>query len=334
MSTSAQWPFGRPGLRDLDRRPSLAKAATIPCVGRLQRQYREDTPSAVAALSRLRSEIVGDAQGAVDLYGSEWLEDLGSLRIRALPEDDRSDGAGAQESDREAADEAEEDGADGKDGEDGDKAGAEAALAPEHRPESEALAESAESTGSEGRAESAGNTGAGGLTGRREEREREWERRLGARATKHLRLDTPFVRDWHDRREEEAVRLAVSLWALHQQSIREADMFRPGWTLGGAVRKLADPQSGPPRDTGADDAAEPHLNEAIRKRFQRLGTSTSVRQLSVRLREIVQLLRGARIPVDYGRLAEQLHMWQYDSFCADVRRSWGREFHLRLVGDE
>ncbi|MBB5933939.1 type I-E CRISPR-associated protein Cse2/CasB [Streptomyces zagrosensis] len=144
--------------------------------------------------------------------------------------------------------------------------------------------------------------------------------------------------------EEEAVHLAVALWALHQQSVRDADMHAPGWGIGRSVRRLAQGRtgaagsetdgSGPngaPRANAEGQAGEGRpeetLNEALRKRFVRLGTATSFTNLGVRLREVVLLLRQARIPLDYARLADELRAWQDVSRRADIRRSWGRDFH-------
>ncbi|GAA3490832.1 type I-E CRISPR-associated protein Cse2/CasB [Streptomyces cremeus] len=141
-------------------------------------------------------------------------------------------------------------------------------------------------------------------------------------------------RRWSVRREqaeERAVFLAITLWALHQQSIRDANMHGHDWGLGRSVRYLA---QGRPAATSAevtavaDEGREEELNEALRKRFVRIGTSTSFEMLGVRLREVVVLLRGARIPLDYARLADQLSDWQDPPRQAEIRRAWGRDFHL------
>ncbi len=137
-------------------------------------------------------------------------------------------------------------------------------------------------------------------------------------------------------------------------------MHQTGWYLGRSVRRLAHGRTGAqdPRQGGASDAGEggsedrspgasgpgesgsegggsrserqpvEDVNEAIRKRFVRLGTSTDFDVLSGRLRQIVLLLRTARIPLDYGYLAGQLWLWQNEPLQDGVRRAWGREFHL------
>ncbi|MBA0050162.1 type I-E CRISPR-associated protein Cse2/CasB [Streptomyces sp. AJS327] len=151
---------------------------------------------------------------------------------------------------------------------------------------------------------------------------------------------------------EEAVHLAVTLWALHQQSSRSAGMHQKGWTLGRSVRALMAPQRGD--DDGESTAtgdgrtkpgrggrrkskgdkdftegrAEREARHPARKRLVRLGSSTSFDALAVRLRDIVVLLRNDRVPLDYVRLADQLHRWQMTGERNVVSREWGREFHL------
>lgn len=117
-------------------------------------------------------------------------------------------------------------------------------------------------------------------------------------------------------RAEDAVHVALTLWALHQQS-RGTGMHRTGTrtapqALGTAVRRLM-----PPGD----------IDEPVRKRFVRAGNAPDLPALAQRLREIVVLLRGADIPLDYALLAQQLYQWQEPGGRDDVRRAWGRSFH-------
>ncbi|OMI37902.1 type I-E CRISPR-associated protein Cse2/CasB [Streptomyces sparsogenes] len=124
------------------------------------------------------------------------------------------------------------------------------------------------------------------------------------------------ITDWPETRTtqaEEAVHIAVTLWALHQQSHRGADMHVPaGPELGSAVRRLM---------------PDGELDEPIRKRFVRAGTASSVDILAQRLRELVLLLRRGAIPLDYGLLSDQLFRWQQPEGQAEIHRSWGRSFH-------
>ena len=112
---------------------------------------------------------------------------------------------------------------------------------------------------------------------------------------------------------EQAVHIAVTLWALHQQSRRDAPMHVAGGPqLGRAVRALMP----------GDD-----LDDPIRQRFVRLGTSASLEVLAQRARDVVLLLRQNAQPMDYGMFAEQLYRWQRPSERMRVHQAWGRNFH-------
>jgi CRISPR system Cascade subunit CasB len=163
--------------------------------------------------------------------------------------------------------------------------------------------------------------------------------------------DVPrHLREARESAAENAVHLTVTLWAMHQQSVRDTDMYVSGWSLGRAVRRLALGRTGVPtteekladrkraeqarsnRTSGRTDAEQAEsLDESVRKRFVRAGVTDEFASLAVRLRDLVSLLRTARIPLDYPRLADQLCQWQDDDLRANVRRTWGREFHRSIV---
>lgn len=120
-------------------------------------------------------------------------------------------------------------------------------------------------------------------------------------------------------RAENAVHISVTLWALHQQSRRDAPMHISGGPqLGRAIRDIM------PRD---------EIDEPLRRRFVRVGASTSVDMLAQRLRDIVLVLRQHAQPMDYGALAKQLYLWQLPAYRDGVRRTWGRSFHARAQPD-
>ncbi|MQS06596.1 type I-E CRISPR-associated protein Cse2/CasB [Streptomyces alkaliphilus] len=182
---------------------------------------------------------------------------------------------------------------------------------------------------------------------REEERRKEEERHEGTPAPRHLSSPRRRMDERDAKFEEEAVHLAVTLWALHQQSLRDEPMHVSGWPLGRSVRRLAHGKSGTrDRSEPSDAEKEPgdekraesepveEISPTIRKRFVRIGTSTDIETLGVRLREMVLLLRASRIPLDYGLLADQLHLWQNESRRDEVRRAWGREFHFAYGGTE
>jgi CRISPR system Cascade subunit CasB len=123
-------------------------------------------------------------------------------------------------------------------------------------------------------------------------------------------FQSPGIPDQDRERAADAAHVAVTLWALHQQSNHQTRMHTAtGRDLGEAVRRLM-----PPGD----------LDEPIRRRFVQAGTATSLPALAERLRDLVVLLRREEIALDYGVLADQIF------------QSWGRSFHAhrpRTTGD-
>lgn len=117
-----------------------------------------------------------------------------------------------------------------------------------------------------------------------------------------------------------AVHIALTLYALHQQSHREHRMHQyptrnngraQYHDVGRAVRAL---MSGP------------EIEEPLRQRLVQAGKATSVATLAFRLRGIVQLLRRDAVPLDYGLLADHLFLWQRPGGRSRVRAAWGRGF--------
>lgn len=147
-------------------------------------------------------------------------------------------------------------------------------------------------------------------------------------------------RQEQEHHEDTAVHIAVTLWALHQQSLRDEPMHLSGWSLGRSVRRLAHDKTGI-RDQGTttgDGATADEIqtaqrvenaSETVRRRFVRIGAASDTDVLATRLREMVLLLRSAHIPLDYTLLADQLLLWQDENRRDEVRRAWGRDFHRR-----
>lgn len=123
---------------------------------------------------------------------------------------------------------------------------------------------------------------------------------------------------------EWAVYLALTLYALHQQSNETVCMSQSGNTLGRAVRKLAEQQA---RAAGLDWTAS-----SVLRRFNALATAEEITEISHHLRGIVQLLRNGDIPLDYPQLAADLYGLQCnDPRCpqvpANVRLQWGQDLY-------
>lgn len=120
---------------------------------------------------------------------------------------------------------------------------------------------------------------------------------------------------------EWAIHLALSLFAVHQQS-QALPMHRAcNWKqrelygLGHAVRRLVALSQGEQLEPGQ-----------MPRRFSALVTADSIEEVAHYLRQIVQQLRAASLPLDYARLAGQLYDFQQQHLRDRVRLEWGREF--------
>lgn len=126
-------------------------------------------------------------------------------------------------------------------------------------------------------------------------------------------------------REEWAIYLALTLYALHQQgrSTREVgeNMHKKGESLGRAVRKLLDPGEAPE-------------DSSVLRRFNALATARDMPERVHYLRGIVQLLRAKGIPLDYAQLAVDLYLLQSPESAARVRLRWGENFYVTQPEEE
>lgn len=118
--------------------------------------------------------------------------------------------------------------------------------------------------------------------------------------------------------EERAVHAAMTLYAVHQQSQRER-MHRPGWGLGRAVRLLG-------QQVGNEDA--------VRRRFEALGTAAAFAELMEHSRGLVRQLRSQAVALDYGQLADDLIALQSPTRGGAVRLRWGRDYHRARPTDQ
>lgn len=120
---------------------------------------------------------------------------------------------------------------------------------------------------------------------------------------------------------EWAVYMAVTLYALHQQSkdIHENNMNREKISLGEAASKLA---------------ADKDDRERIWRRFYVVAASEDMQEMSYHLRGMIQLLRDKDITLDYPRLAKDLFLYQCSRESADsVRLTWGQDFYKKYIGE-
>lgn len=109
---------------------------------------------------------------------------------------------------------------------------------------------------------------------------------------------------------EAAVHHALTLYAVHQQSLTES-MHQPGIGVGRASRTLK----------ARTDS------EGAQRRLLAAAGAQSVGALATHLRGLVTMLRGEKIPLDYVRLARDLLAWPHPDRAAAVRRRWARDFY-------
>ena len=125
-------------------------------------------------------------------------------------------------------------------------------------------------------------------------------------------------REGHPSTAEKAVHLAFTLYAIHQQSqLNGMYQSGPEHSLGRAIAQLDRQQ----RNAGTTDPIG-----KLPSRFAALGTATDFDEISHYARQLITQLRGAGIPLDYGRLAIQFDRLQNPAQAGGVRLAWGREF--------
>lgn len=88
-------------------------------------------------------------------------------------------------------------------------------------------------------------------------------------------------------------------------------------SLGAAVRSLVE------KDSGKYARLEPG---ELPRRFAAMVTAQSMSETAHYARQLIQQLRSASIPLDYGLLAQQFYDLQNPYRADGVRLSWGRDY--------
>ena len=130
-------------------------------------------------------------------------------------------------------------------------------------------------------------------------------------------LDLPeelYGKDGKPSREEWAIYIALTLYALHQQGKDPTadSVSAEGEDLGKAVAGLA--QDKEDRDR-------------ILRRFSSMVTAADMSGLSHHLRGLVQLMKAKGIRLDYPALAEDIYWWQVPSQKNRIKLKWGQGFY-------
>lgn len=115
-------------------------------------------------------------------------------------------------------------------------------------------------------------------------------------------------------RAEVAAHTAITLYALHQQSLSQG-MHRPGIGFGSAVATLR--------------GHEARSEAAVTRRFLTVATAASPEELIFHVRGLIAQLRHAQIGFDYGRFAGDVMLLLMPGRENGVRLRWGRQFYRR-----
>lgn len=113
--------------------------------------------------------------------------------------------------------------------------------------------------------------------------------------------------------QEMAAHAALTLFAVHQQSVHESSMHTDdNVSMGGAVGHMA----------------YGNFNESgIRSMFNKLQMANSWKELIRYARGLISLLKRERVALNYGVLAQDLYALRSGRNAANkVRTRWGRDF--------
>jgi CRISPR system Cascade subunit CasB len=121
---------------------------------------------------------------------------------------------------------------------------------------------------------------------------------------------------------ENAVHLAMTLYALHAQGNKAHAHVKDSRSIGGAAAILK--------------ALNPDGEKGIKRRFDALATAKSYDEISAHARGIIQLLKAIEVSMDYARFAKDLFFLQSPGTADGVKRGWGRDFYstIKSKGEE
>ena len=118
--------------------------------------------------------------------------------------------------------------------------------------------------------------------------------------------------------EELASHTAITLFAVHQQSIRDRRMNAEGRSIAAAAGVLHARGVNP---------------DGVTRRFEALGTAASWDETVRHARGLIRMLNAERIALDYGYLADDLFDLQRGA-GDQVRLRWGRDFYRTRLRPE
>lgn len=116
-------------------------------------------------------------------------------------------------------------------------------------------------------------------------------------------------------RAEVAIYMALTLYAMHQQSrsLRDENVNQPEIGFGQAVGMLV--------------LKNPDSLEAVRRRFNATALAADIVELAWHMKGMVQLFRQKEICLDYVQLAVDFYLYQDLEKIPEIRLKWGRDFY-------
>jgi CRISPR system Cascade subunit CasB len=120
-------------------------------------------------------------------------------------------------------------------------------------------------------------------------------------------------------REEWAVYLSLTMFAIHQQGKSE-NVHSEGIGIGSAAAMLLE------KDTDEE-------RERVLRRFGPVVTAKDMPELAHHLRCLIQLMSSKNIKLDYAMLADDIYTFQFYDRRKNVQLKWGREFYYKKGED-
>lgn len=117
-------------------------------------------------------------------------------------------------------------------------------------------------------------------------------------------------------RAEQAAHAALTLFALHQQSMPVSAHVH-GVSFGSAAGRLA--------------RSSERSENAVTRRFMAAATATSIDEVLIHVRGLVTQLRSEKYGFDYARFADDVLGLLTPPRSESVRLSWGRDFYRNPV---
>lgn len=121
-------------------------------------------------------------------------------------------------------------------------------------------------------------------------------------------------------REEWAIYMSLTLFALHQQGNTNSVHVKEK-SLGRAAAELMSENTDEER-------------ERVLRRFGPVVTAKDMPELSHHLRCLIQLFSSKDISLDYEMLAEDLMWFQFDDKRKNVQLRWGQDFYYKKGENE